>query len=218
MNIYQPYTYLIGWSSHNKWYYGVRFAKNCHPSDFWKSYFTSSKKVKSLRKQIGDPDVIQIRKTFLSAEKARIWESKVIKRMGAPSKPEWLNQSDHNYKFYHEGPRGSFSEGHRKKLSEAAKNRKRTPEHIAALHAGRRASKNSPEHTAAILASRLGSKHSEETRNKMSQSKKNNINTKDNARKAGLISVAKRPNNYKEIQSFRMKQWWADRKLKNTGG
>ena len=41
-----PYTYIIGWSSLNKWYYGVRYAKNCKPEDLWKTYFTSSKHVK----------------------------------------------------------------------------------------------------------------------------------------------------------------------------
>lgn len=42
MYIYTPYTYLIGWSKHNIWYYGKRTAKNCHPNDFWVTYFTSS--------------------------------------------------------------------------------------------------------------------------------------------------------------------------------
>ena len=221
MNIYQPYTYLIGWSSHNKWYYGVRYAKNCHPSDFWKSYFTSSKKVKLLRKQIGDPDVIQIRKTFDSSIKARLWESKVIKRMGAPSQSKWLNQSDHADKFYHEGPRGPFSDEHRKKLSEAAKKRKRTPEHITALHTGRRASKNSPEHTAAILNSRIGSKHSEEAKIKMSQSRKNNINTNESCKMAGKISQQKRKDTgfyQTEEWKIKMKLAWQKRKNKNNGG
>jgi hypothetical protein len=26
-----PYTYLIGWTKHHKFYYGVRFSKNCDP-------------------------------------------------------------------------------------------------------------------------------------------------------------------------------------------
>jgi len=45
-SIYQsnlPYTYLIGWSNLNTWYYGRRTSKNCHPSDLWQKYFTSSK-------------------------------------------------------------------------------------------------------------------------------------------------------------------------------
>lgn len=31
------YTYLIGWSSHNKFYYGVRYAKGSNPNELWKS-------------------------------------------------------------------------------------------------------------------------------------------------------------------------------------
>ena len=34
-----------GWSNFNKWYYGVRYSKNCNPSEFWVTYFTSSKYV-----------------------------------------------------------------------------------------------------------------------------------------------------------------------------
>lgn len=53
-----PYTYLIGWSNQNKWYYGVRTAKNCHPGDLWTTYFTSSKYVKQFITQYGEPDII----------------------------------------------------------------------------------------------------------------------------------------------------------------
>lgn len=42
MSIYIPFTYLIGWSKYDKWYYGVRFAKGCNPDDLWNTYFTSS--------------------------------------------------------------------------------------------------------------------------------------------------------------------------------
>lgn len=33
-----PYTYLIGWSKHNKFYYGVRYAKNSNPKELWITY------------------------------------------------------------------------------------------------------------------------------------------------------------------------------------
>lgn len=62
-NIYPPYTYLIGWSEHNLWYYGVRYANSTIPeNDLWVKYFSSSKYVKDIRKEFGEPDVIQIRK------------------------------------------------------------------------------------------------------------------------------------------------------------
>ena len=105
MSIYQPYTYLIGWSSLNKWYYGVRYAKGCNPSDFWVKYFTSSKNVKLYRKIHGDPDIIQIRKTFDNPISAILWEQKVLQKLNVVQKDEWLNQSVGGDKpfFYWEG-------------------------------------------------------------------------------------------------------------------
>lgn len=88
-----PYTYLIGWSAQNKWYYGVRYANRCHPSDLWKSYFTSSKHVKEFRKNYGEPDVIEIRKNFLDKKTACIWEEKVLKRMKVLHDDRWLNRN-----------------------------------------------------------------------------------------------------------------------------
>ena len=38
----KAYTYLIGWPDHNKWYYGVRYAKGSDPADLWNPYTTSS--------------------------------------------------------------------------------------------------------------------------------------------------------------------------------
>lgn len=89
-----PYCYLLGWTSHNKWYYGVRYAGNCQPSDLWSTYFTSSKTVKEWVKEIGDPDLIQIRKTFTDISSARKWETKVLKRMKVVSSLKWLNKTD----------------------------------------------------------------------------------------------------------------------------
>lgn len=93
MPIYQPYTYLIGWSNHNIWYYGLRFARGCQPDDLWKKYFTSSKLVKSYRKKHGEPDVITVRKTFSCRTKAIDWEAKVLRRMKAVNRANWLNRS-----------------------------------------------------------------------------------------------------------------------------
>jgi hypothetical protein len=88
-----PYTYLIGWSKLNKWYYGVRFAKKCHPSDLWIKYFTSSKQVKHFRKIHGEPDIIDIRKTFSSVEAAILWEEKVLRKVKVLKDDKWLNQN-----------------------------------------------------------------------------------------------------------------------------
>ena len=90
-HIYKPYTYLIGWSDHNKYYYGVRYAKDCHPSDLWSSYFTSSKYVKAFRKQHGEPDVIQVRKVFDHQKSALLWEEKVLRKMNVNNNDKFLN-------------------------------------------------------------------------------------------------------------------------------
>jgi hypothetical protein len=89
-----PYTYLIGWSVHNKYYYGVRFAKNCTPEELWTSYKTSSNHVKNFYLEHGEPDVIQVRKIFSNNEKARQHEHKVLKRMNVINDERFLNQTD----------------------------------------------------------------------------------------------------------------------------
>ena len=87
------YTYVVGWTKLNKFYYGVRFAKNCHPNDFWKKYFTSSNLVKYYRETYGEPDILQIRKTFDNADSAIYWEKKVLKKLKVLESDKWLNQN-----------------------------------------------------------------------------------------------------------------------------
>lgn len=95
MSIY--YTYLLKHIPTNTFYYGVRFAEGCHPEEFWKSYFTSSrKKIPQLREQYGDDSfAFEIRKTFDCRQKAIQWESTVLRRMKVLFKPNiWLNRTD----------------------------------------------------------------------------------------------------------------------------
>lgn len=94
-----PYTYLIGWTKEDKWYYGVRYAKDCHPSDLWNPYTTSSKHVDNFMKKHGDPDIIEVRRTFASIEDAQNWESKVLKRLGAVKLKKWLNYTDNSLPY-----------------------------------------------------------------------------------------------------------------------
>lgn len=102
MTIYTPYTYVIGWPSENVWYYGVRYAKKnqclyetgCHPDELWVTYFTSSKTVKTFVEKHGDPEIIQIRKTFTNEIDAIQWERKVLKRLKVIQKDFWLNEND----------------------------------------------------------------------------------------------------------------------------
>jgi hypothetical protein len=43
-------------------YVGVRYAKDCHPSDLFVTYFTSSDYVAEYIKEHGMPDIIEVRK------------------------------------------------------------------------------------------------------------------------------------------------------------
>jgi hypothetical protein len=85
------YTYLIGWSEHKKYYYGVRYSKYSNPKDLWVSYFTSSKHVINFANKYGDPDVIQVRKVFDSRNSAIAWENKVLQRLRVVEDLRFLN-------------------------------------------------------------------------------------------------------------------------------
>lgn len=94
MITYIPYTYLIGWTSLDLWYYGVEYgwrSKIANPDNLWKTYFTSSKKVHELREMYGEPDVIEVRKIFKDAISAKRWEEKVLKRMNVSRNDRWIN-------------------------------------------------------------------------------------------------------------------------------
>ena len=132
MNIYSiPFTYFLRWSKQDMNYYGVRFARGCSPDDLWTKYFTSSKHVKKFRKLHGEPDIIEIRRTFQDKDSARLWEHKVLTKMKVIQKTNWLNRhagtqrgfevkygtEHHNY-----GKRWKFTEKQRKHQSETHKN------------------------------------------------------------------------------------------------
>ena len=138
MIIYQPYTYLIGWSTHNKWYYGVRYAQNCSPNDLWKTYFTSSKHVKNFREKYGEPDVIEVRKVFESKTSAILWEEKVLQKLKVRNDEKWINKNDCSappVMFGEEHPlyKIGHSEETKQKISEKnkgkLKGRKKSEEH-----------------------------------------------------------------------------------------
>lgn len=95
--MHTPFTYLIGWSKLNKFYYGVRFARDCHPTDLWTKYFTSSKIVKTYRKLYGEPDIIEIRKTFNDPLSSKNWEDKVLRRLKVEGTNHWLNVSSTHF-------------------------------------------------------------------------------------------------------------------------
>ena len=94
-----PYTYLIGWSHKNKYYYGSKYSKDADPKMLWKNYFTSSVQVKKYRNKYGEPDIIQIRRQFKTSDECRLWEHKVLRRLSVNKREDFLNLT------YNMGPR-----------------------------------------------------------------------------------------------------------------
>lgn len=182
-----PYTYLFGWNMLQKYYYGVRYASNCSPDDLYVKYKSSSKEVKKMIKLHGKPDIIQVRRTFLTPEKAIRWEERVLRRMKVLRDEKWLNMNISGAIYIKE-----FTQEHKDKIS---KNNigKHDPKH--AHHASEVArkvnkGKKRPEHSKRIkeLAKQgiykniyksgkehswYGRNHDEETKKKMSLQKKN---------------------------------------------
>ena len=89
-----PYTYLVGWSDTGMYYYGVRYASNANPDELWKSYFTSSKHIQHFRAKHGEPDIIEVRQIFDCVDRARAWEHKVLRRISAVNRLDFLNHTD----------------------------------------------------------------------------------------------------------------------------
>ena len=143
-----PYCYLIGWSKVGKYYYGRRTARNCHPNDLWVKYFTSSPKVKECREKYGEPDVMEIRKTF--SGDARIveccaWECTVLRRMNAARNEKFLNRTNGDLKFDSSGKKRSkeSNDKTRQKLL-GRKKSKETCEKLSKAHKGKQTGDTNP--------------------------------------------------------------------------
>lgn len=99
MSNYIPFTYLIKFTNPETktvlFYYGVRYARNCHPSQLFVSYFTNSKAIKNLIKQFGiDNFCYEVRKEFPNDPiKAHAWEQKVLTRIDAAHRRDFINMS-----------------------------------------------------------------------------------------------------------------------------
>lgn len=175
---YIPYTYLIGWSNHDIWYYGVQYNKRANPSNLWTTYFTSSKQVKLARSEYGEPDVIEVRKVFTDKDDARLWEHKVLCRMHVRKSKRWLNQSDnlHHYPRNSKSPwnKGkSLSVEQKQKIRDRLKGRTLSDEHRAKMSASHqiRDRSISEETRLKMSASKIGKNASPETKEKMRTAK-----------------------------------------------
>jgi hypothetical protein len=180
-----PFTYLIKHIPTDKYYYGVRFKKNCNPNDLWTKYFTSSKKVKSLIKKYSKESFIfEIRKIFKTSQQAINWEHKVLKRLKVIYRDDFLNLSDNksiNPKFLSKINKGKnnpwYNKKHTKesieKIRISSLNRRHTKESIEKIrlaNIGKKLS-NETKEKLRILAigntNMLGKKHTKETIKKL---------------------------------------------------
>jgi hypothetical protein len=123
-NDYTPYTYLIGWSKLNIWYYGVRFSKKSNPSDLWVTYFTSSEHVAEFRQQHGEPDIIQIRKTFTDKNTALLWEHRVLSKLQVHKSTKFLNVSRGFGLYFADSTGIPQSEEHKRKKADSHRGQK----------------------------------------------------------------------------------------------
>ena len=174
MTEYVPYTYLIGWTKHDTWYYGVQYNKRAHPRNLWTTYFTSSKPVKLAREEYGEPDIVEVRKVFTNKDDARLWEHKVLRRIGVRKSKRWLNQSD-NLHHYPRNPKSPWNKGktlsieQRQKIRDSLKGRTLSDEHRAKMSISQqiRDRSISEETRLKMRASKVGKITSLETKEKM---------------------------------------------------
>jgi hypothetical protein len=134
MSIYTntPYTYRIGWSKTGMNYYGVRYAADCHPSDLFVTYFTSSTYVADYIKEHGNPDIIEVRKTFTGEDrvaKAKNIEGRMLVRLNAAKRDDYLNKRDGNGQWSDE-----IAIKHRQATKDAMNDPIIKEKHIAALN------------------------------------------------------------------------------------
>lgn len=105
MDTYTPFTYLVRFKPTGQLYYGSKYAAGCHPGMLWTTYFTSLETIQELVELHG-PDSFDVRvtRTFYTANEARDWEAKFLKRVGAAKSPIWFNRSNGSSGFINAGP------------------------------------------------------------------------------------------------------------------
>lgn len=208
----KPYTYLIGWTDHNIWYYGCQYGPSANPVNLWTKYFTSSKRVKSFCKEHGEPDVIMVRKIFESPDAAVRWENEVIRRLNAITQTKWLNQSIGGEKFYRTGPHDQPT---KEKMRAASLGKPKTAQHklnMSKANLGTKKGPASEERKRKIGDANRGKKRSEEWRKQQSKLLRG-MNLKHPNRKRPAPWSEERRKNWSE--AVRLK--WIERKKRACG-
>jgi hypothetical protein len=181
-----PYTYFLFNKITGEKYYGVRYAKDCTPSELWCTYFSSSKYVKQLIKEHGKYSFeFQVRKTFTTPSEARTWEERVLRKLNILNNNTWLNKNVCG-KFLKEGPQSI--EHKEKRLSKIR----------GSNHPFYGKPKSNPFYS---------KQHSEETLKKLRKPKSNTSNMTFNLNNFTKVSC---PHCGKEGQLTNMKRWHFD--------
>lgn len=120
---WKAYTYFVRCIPTGECYYGVKWASKADPSRFWVDYFTSSKLVKERIHQYGkDAFHAEERRVFDSKEEALRWEARVLTRLKAAQRPDYLNRTNGNENWFNTGG-WEMPEPNRKNLSDKMKGR-----------------------------------------------------------------------------------------------
>ena len=129
-----PYSYFLYHKPTGLKYYGIKYGKHCHPDQLWVKYFSSSKIVQQLIKEYGkDSFDCTVRKIFTSSSKALLWEHKVLRRLDAANKEDWINRHNGGKKF--RAPE-QHSINTKKAISKKLKGRTFTEEHKSNISKG----------------------------------------------------------------------------------
>jgi len=167
--MFKPYTYYLYHIPTGMKYYGVRMKPKDEPKrDLWINYFSSSRGVKALIKMYGEGSFRpEIRKEFDNPTEALIYEQKVIDRIRAVERKDWLNQS-RSFGPYHYNRAGWKHSDETKRKMRGRKHSDETKRKMSFLRGGISLSE---EHKGNISKAHKGKKHSElhRLRNKLSQ-------------------------------------------------
>lgn len=204
MDIYTPFTYCITFKPTGQRYYGVRTKKNCHPSELWTQYFTSSKKIKKLIEIHGlDAFDFEIRKTFTTKSAAIEWEYRALKRLKVLDSDHWLNENIGGKEFV---TKDKLTEEHKQNVANAQRGKKKKPCSEERKRKISDARKGQPAHN-------KGKPMSEEQRKLLSAARKGSKSSDETKAKIGAASLGRTKSpEARAMMSEKRKAYWANKK------
>lgn len=190
MTIYYPYTYLIGWSHLDRWYYGVRLSNTFIPEeDLWVKYYTSSKRVASFIEENGPPDIIKVDRTFTTWKEASEYEVYFLTENNCIYSEKWLNLACF--------PAIIHDDISIHKIKKARYNQVITEDHKRAISKGCSGTKNGM----------YGKSHSPESIEKMKRNRKGKGKQSKSPETRALMSKAHKGRPQKKIQCPHCGKW-----------